>query len=550
MATFDIIIANGTIVDGTGRKRYLGDIGIKNNIIAKVGELKNDHAKEIIDANGKIVTPGFIDITNQSDSYLTILANKSLDSLIKQGITTALIGHYGSSLAPLGSNALNNPRNRFIDRFRSLMVSPPQSAYALRSIRRWVDITGININWVTLTDFRNEMEKRGMGVNLATLVGHSTLRRTTIGNEQRELSSEEREILKRLIGEALDEGAFGISFGLRFSHTRYIPTEELLDLASFVNSKNGKCYINIRNDRGDIVNAVKEAIEIAEATSSGVEITHLKTNSDTEIQFFEALKYIEDAHNRGININFDFYPYKYSWKVMYTLLPGWMIRGKREDMLGRLKNPELYEKVVKDLEKNAIDFSKITIAYAPHNKAFSGKNIAEMGRKRNIAPERAFLDAFIGVNAQALLFDERKSEKAVNAMARHPLSILSSGAGGYQSEYARDGQLVHPRSFGAFPHYLEKYVKEQKTIALENAIQKMTSIPALKIGITDRGFIDEGLKADIVVFDLKNIKDRSSMQNPFMYPQGIDHVIINGKHVLKDGNYSRETHGEFLTKAF
>lgn len=550
MATFDIIIANGTIVDGTGRKRFLGDVGIKNNKIAKVGELKNDRAQKIINASGKIITPGFVDISNQSDSYLTILANKSLDSLVRQGITTALIGHYGSSLAPLGSKALNNPRNRFVDRFRNLMVSPRQSAYALRSIRRWVDISGINTNWVTVGDFRDEMEKRGLGVNLATLVGHSTLRRTTIGNEQRELSNEEISILKRLIGEGLDDGAFGLSFGMRFSHTRYIPLNELLELASFVNEKNGKCYISIRNDRDSIVDAVKEAIEIAERTSTGVEITHLKTSNTNEIQFFEALKYIEDAHARGININFDFYPYAYSWKVMYTLLPGWMIRGKREDMLGRLSNKELYQKVVKDLQKNNIDFSKIVIAYAPHNKTFSGKNIAQMAERRGITPEEAFVDAFIGVNAQALLFDFRKSEKALNAMARHPLSIVSSGAGGYSTDYAREGHLVHPRSFGSFPHYLEVYVKNLKTIPLENAIQKMTSIPALKIGITDRGFIDEGLKADLVIMDLKNIKDRSTPKNPFSYPDGIEHVIINGKHVVENAHYSRETHGEFLTKEF
>lgn len=545
---FDLLIKNGAIIDGTGKKRFAGDIGIKKDTIDQIGSLGNNRAKKVIDAQGKVVAPGFIDILNHSDGYLTLLNTPRLDSMIMQGVTTILVGHFGSSLAPLGSSVLNETVSKWSELFRNIVLPPRKSTSGLKSIRRWADISGLNVDWVTVQEFLNKVEKNGVGVNVGTLVGHSTIRRNIVEDEHRELSLEEKQHFKKLLIEAMNHGAFGLSFGLQYAHSYYVPMDEIVEFARVIADFNGKVYLHVRDVRNDLVDAVKEAIQIARESGVGIELTHLKATQEFFPLFEEALQLISDAQAEGIEINFDFYPYEYSWSVLYTYLPEWAFRGSREDLLERIDNPKHRSQMIKDLIKQDRDLSKITIAHSPLNPSYVGKKLARIAEIRNISLEEALVEVLRGAKGHAICFDESESKDAMRSSAEHPLSLVSTGGAGYAAEYRSTGQLVHPRCFGTFPKFIQDFVFQEKVLTLEKAIQKFTSIPALKIGIQDRGFIEEGLKADIVILDEKNIRDMTTYSNPFVAPRGVDAVVVNGQVSYESGELNAERAGSILTR--
>lgn len=545
---FDLIIRNATILDGTGKKRYVGDVAVNKDRIAQIGELKGSRAKKEIDGTGKFVSPGFIDILNHSDGYLTLLNTPRLDSMIMQGVTTILVGHFGSSLAPLGSSLLNDTVSRWGEFFRNIVLPPRSSADAIKSVRRWADISGINIDWVTVREYLKEIEKRGVGVNVGTLIGHSTVRRNIVKDEHRELTDDERKHFKRLIIEAMNHGAFGLSFGLQYAHSYYVPVDEIIELCEVLTHFNGKAYLHVRSVREDIIESVEEAIEIARKSGVGIELTHLKSIEAFNPQFDEALDRITQAQKEGIEINFDFYPYEFSWSVLYTYLPQWAFKGSREDLLERLYDPEESKKIVKDLIKKGRDLSGITVAHAPYNESLVGKKLERIAEVRGISHEEALVEILRGAKGHVICFDKSESKENMEKSVLHPLSLVSSGGAGYSQQYRSTGQLVHPRCFGTFPRFIAEFVRNQKIISLEKAIQKITSIPALKIGILDRGFIDEGMKADLVMFDLDSINDMTTYTNPFVAPRGIEAVVVNGQMVYDGKDLSLERYGEILRR--
>lgn len=544
----DLLIQNGTIIDGTGKKRYAGDIGVRKGVITEIGSLSGARAKKTVDATGKIISPGFIDILNHSDGYLSILNTSRLDSMIMQGVTTILVGHFGSSLAPLGSSLLNDTVSKWSELSRNIVFPPRGSTNGLKSIRRWTDISGLNIDWTTVKEYLKEVERIGVGVNVGTLIGHSTVRRNIVQDEQRELSLEERQHFKKLIIEGMNHGAFGLSFGLQYAHSYYVPMDEIVELSSVVKHFNGKIYLHVRNVRENLLESVDEAIEIARSAGVGIELTHLKATEEFNDQFVTALEHISQAQAEGIEINFDFYPYQYSWSVLYTYLPEWAFRGSREDMLDRLNNQKKHAQIVKDLTTMGRDLSNITIAHTPFNPSYVGKKLSRIAELRGISNEEALLEILKGAAGHVICFDESESKMSMQESAVHPLSMVSTGGAGYSLEYQKTGQLVHPRCFGTFPRFIAEYVRKQKIITLEKAIQKITSIPALKIGISDRGFIDEGMKADLVVFDENTIQDFATFSNPFVAPRGIDHVVINGQLSYSEGELASHKYGHVLTR--
>lgn len=522
---YDLIIKNGTIIDGTGRPMFSGDVGIKNQEIEEVGDLRNERAEKIIDARGKFITPGFIDVNNHSDTYWRIFSDPDLESLIYQGITTIIGGNCGSSLAPLVDQNIIN------------------------TIQKWTDIRTVNLNWLTVKEFLAEMEKRKLAVNFGTLVGHGTIRRGILKDEVRSLTSQEFRALKHLLRDALRNGALGLSTGLVYTHAKLATPEEIEALAKIIKEYEGVYTTHIRGEAGELIESVTEAIRVAEKTKVKLHIAHLKAIGEKNWHLMdEALNLVEASHMGGLDISFDVYPYTATGSVLYVFLPDWVAEGGKAIMLARLKDPETRAKVIAEMKKNDYDYSKITISISPLNKTLARKKIADIAASQKKSIEEALIDILVASDGRVVTISEMLSERNIVRAIRHPLSMIASDGAGYSVDYKTTGDLVHPRNFGAFPKFLGKYIRGQELLSWEEAISKITGKPALKFNLKKRGIIAKRAYADIVIFDPKLIDDCATVENPYQYSQGIEWMIINGKIVVEEGKYNGEKAGEIIRR--
>lgn len=521
---YDIIIRQGTIIDGTNRRKYLGDVGIKRGRIVKIGELKGDSATQIIEAKDKLVVPGFIDLLNHSDGYWTLFNFPQLESLTRQGITTMIGGGSGTSLAPLAS---------------------PQT---IQTIRRWTNVEEITINWLTVAGLLEEIERQKLAVNFGTLVGHITLKRGLLKDEVRDFTEDEFKIAEKMLDRALYEGAYGFSTGLTYSHGKFAKVEEIIRLVKVVAKYNGIYATALRDEGAGLLAAVDEAISVGQATKVPVEISQFKSKGAKNQKLFgEALTHIERAANNQVNINFDLYPYSITGTVLYTYLPDWVTQGGRRAMMAKLKNPQLRSKMLTEMKNSGHDFRGLQIAQSA-NLAFVGKKITQLGIEAGISPEEAVINTLIASEGKAICFDPALSENNVKMGLVNPLSIIATDGSGYSLAYGETKNLVHPRCFGTYPRFLGRYVREEKLLSWEEAIYKITGMPARKLGILDRGFIQEGLQADMVVFDPQTIKDDATFENPYHFPEGIESVIVNGVTVVSRGQNSGQRPGVVLRR--
>jgi len=525
---YDILIRNSTIIDGAKNNKYKADIAISEGKIKIVGKLGAVKAETIIDAEDLYTAPGFIDINNHSDTYLTLFTVPSLESLLKQGITTILGGTCGSSLAPL------------------------VSAENLKAVQKWVDIREINLNWLTFKEFLEELSKTEIAVNFASLVGHSTLRRGIVGEEWRKLKSKEMKMIKELLKSSLKEGAFGLSTGLVYSHAKIATAKEIIEIAKTLKDFNGLYATHIRGEAEELIPAIEETIEVAQKTKVSVEISHLKAmGRKFWPNMTKAIGLIEEARRKKININFDVYPYTVTGSVLYILLPDWVAEGGREMLLKRLKNQKTKARVIQEMqEKKDYEYDKIIVAMSPIDKTFIGRKITEISKSQNVSVEEAIINMLTASEGRVITFLDTLSPDNVETGLSHALSFVASDSAGYNLQYYfKKRELVHPRCFGAFPRFLGKYVREKQIMSWEEAIYKITGGPAEKLGLEDRGLIKEGYWADLVLFNPKKIIDKATFENPYQYAGGIDYVFINGKMVIEKGVYNGERAGRVLKKS-
>jgi len=509
---FDIIIKNGTIIDGTGKKMFPGDIGIKENKIKEIGNLQNERAEKIIDAKGKYVSPGFVDINNHSDTYWRIFLNPELQSLVYQGITTIVGGNCGSSLAPLANKEI------------------------IQTIQKWADINLVNLNWLSMKEFFEELEKRKLAVNFATLTGHATLRRGIVRDEVRNLSEGELKLANKMLEKSLKDGSLGFSTGLVYTHAKLASKSEIVKMARTVKKMGGVYTTHIRGEAEELIQAVKEAIDVAKESGVSLQISHLKAIVRKSWPLFEkALKMIEKASKEGVNINFDVYPYTITGSVLYVLLPDWVAEGGKKMMVHRLRDKAIREKLLKEMQENNFDYSKVIISISPLDKTLNRKKIVDIAKAQDKTVEETILDILIASEGRVITMMNVLSEKNVIKALEHPLSIISTNGAGYNIEHRSSGELVHPRNFGSFPRVLARYVKEKKILSWEEAIHKMSGKPAEKFKIKNRGKIRKGNFADVVVINPSTIEDLATPENPYQYSKGIDYVIVNGKLVLNNG---------------
>jgi len=522
---YDIVIKNALIADGSGGPTKKADVGIKGDKIAFIGLVNERDGKKNIDGEGKILAPGFIDVLNHADTNWMLFRFPDQASMLMQGVTTIIGGNCGSSLAPL------------------------VKSNSLLSIQKWADVEGANVNWQSFKELTEELGRKHFGVNIGSLVGHSTLRRGMLGDETRDLSQDEIKRMQYLTERSISEGALGLSFGLAFAHARSATIQELIVLASTAKKAGGVVAGHLRNEGERFIDALNEAIDIIQESGASFEISHLKAHGAHAAEYLDfALGKIEAINKAGGQVNFDVFPYDFSASVLYTVLPEWVTAGGKKNVLERLRKPEIQKIVKEDLRERNIEYDDIIIASAHVTKNYVGKSILDIAEREGMRPEDALIHILIANDDKVIAFFKYFLSGNIEKLIKHPNAIITSDGFGAGKEVFKEGVLVHPRCFGAFPKALEEYVVNSKVLSVENAVKKMTGLPAEKYGIKQRGYIREGYYADMVLIDLAAVGSKANIQDPFVAPTGIECVLVNGTVAVEKNIYTGALAGRMITK--
>lgn len=522
--SYDILIKSGSVIDGSGKKPEIFDIGISEDKITDIGHLEGAKAKLVIDAAGKFVTPGFIDITNHSDTHLTLFSEPGQESLVMQGITSIIGGNCGASLAPLASSE------------------------AIQAIKKWVDPSQINRDWTTMKEFLDRIAVMQFGINFGTFVGYGTIRRGVIGNEIRALNVEEQNQVKLLSSDALGAGAFGISFGLSYGHERVSTTEELIEIARVMQGANGIAKLHLRSEGADVLASVNEAIRIGREAGIPIHISHLKAIGKKAWPLVpKALELIENARVSGLDIAFDVSPYHTTGSLLYLLLPPWAREGGFAELFRRMERETEREKMMEELQRMTLHYEKILITSAKIKDPV-GRTIKELADEAGATPEETVINLVRANEGRVNILGRTVSAKNTILQLQDKNSLVATDGEGYGQRELKSGNLVHPRSFGALPHFWHRFVMDRELLSPEAAIQKATGGPAVRFGIKNRGIIAKTNFADIVVFDSRLFRDRSTYRNPYRYPAGMEWVLVNGKVAVEQGKHMNARAGKVLRR--
>lgn len=502
--TFDILIKNGTVIDGVKNEPYAADVGISGAKIKAVGNLQSAKSGITIDAAGQFVTPGFIDIQNHSDSYFTLLENPNLPSMVRQGVTTIVVGQCGTSLAPLPNPA------------------------ALQSVQKWHSLSGTNIDWLSFEEYLASLGKRDFGPNVVSLVGHATVRRGIIGDAPRSATSEEIKIISNILERSLASGGGGISLGLVYAHEADSSQEELETMGRLAAKEKKILSVHLRSDSSHAADAVNEVISLAAATGVRLKISHFKIRGKENWESHrEILQLLDRAYQQGTDIFFDTYPYTTSWTVLYTYLPKWAYEGGKSAILQNLRSEQSRKNILAYLRQQEHNLENILIAGSQTNPGLVGRTLKQVAADHETDAAEAFLNVIMATRAQAVVFDHNLSPEVMEAFLKHPMSVVASDGAGYGFEVPREHDLVHPRCFGTFPKFLS-LVRDKKILSWSESVKKITSRPAEKLGLATRGRLVPGLVADIAVFDPDKVAATSTYENPYLEPIGINHVLVGG----------------------
>ena len=531
---FDLIIKGGEIIDGTGKPSFQADIGIKEGKIVKISNI-DEKITTTIDAKGLVVSPGLIDMHNHADH--AILAFPNAECYIMQGVTTSLVGNCGLSMAPINSKNLELTKNYLSPFLRS------DFDY------KW--------DWRTSKEYFEKIKKNNTAINLAPLVGQGTLRIAVKGFDMSDASKEEMKVMKTILKQELEDGAFGLSTGLVYPPGSYTTTEELVELTSVLKEYNALYTTHLRSESDELLESVEEAIKIGEENNISVEISHHKAIGRANWgKVKESLRMLEKARQRGVDINCDVYPYTAAMTTVSSLLPPWTLEGGVEKMLARLNSQEERLKIEKDIIEGrmkgenwirGIGWGNIMVAECPLDKEAEGKSLEILFKERHQSqrPFKAFFDWLIKIKGEATMVFFCMDEEDVKRVISSPLSVIISDSWVIAPS---GGGRPHPRGYGSFPRVFGKYVREEKILTLEEAIKKMTSLPANRIGLKDRGIIKEGCWADITIFNKDEIRDKATFENPHQYPEGIYYVIVNGKIAVEQGKITGLKSGQILKR--
>ncbi|MGH9788671.1 MAG: cyclase family protein [Candidatus Acidiferrales bacterium] len=528
---FDVLITGGRVVDGTGNPWTVEDIGIRGDRIVARGKLAGQPARRTIDATGMIVAPGFIDMLAQSE--FTLLVDARAESKIRQGITTEITGE-GGSAAP------QNERTRadldpFVARFQ------------------------VEIDWKDYAGYFARLERQGIAVNFGSYVGATQVRQAALGSERRAPTPAELEQMKKLVAEAMEQGALGLSTSLVYAPANYATTEELVELAKVASARGGIYATHMRGEGRGILAALDETFTIARQAGIGVEIFHLKiAGRDMWGKMKEVIGRIEAARASGLDIAADQYPYIAGATSLDSCIPPWAHADGRQELLKRLRDPETRKRLRQEISRPGQNWENfywmsdgargvmVSSVDNPELKAYEGQRLHEIARARGQDPIEALFDVLLADQARTgAIYFLMKEEDVIEAMKQPWVSV-----GTDYPAVRTDGPLStwkpHPRAYGTFPRILRRYVRDLKLMSLEDAIRKMTSLAAQRVGLRDRGLLQPGYYADVVVLDLERIRDLATFEQPQQYSTGVEYVLVNGQVVLDNGQMTDALPGRVL----
>jgi len=533
---FDVIIKDGKIIDGSGNPWFNRDVGIKNGKIAKIGRLAHSEAEKIIDAKGYVVCPGFIDMHSHSD--LSVFFNPKLESTIRQGITTLVVGNCGISLAP---------------------INPEMKDLLMKEISSFLPICEeLEMDWIKFDEYLSRLEEIGVSANIATLVGHGTVRIAAMGLEDRDPARKEMEEMKSLVAEAMEAGAFGLSTGLIYPPGTYSKTDEIIELCKVVAKYGGIYASHIRSERAGLIEAVKEALTIGEKAKIPVEISHHKAAGRSNWgKTVETLKLMEEARAGGVDVTCDQYPYNAGMTSLATLLPPWIREGGIDKMLERLRNPEERERAREEMRQSSKEWENlvadcgweniyVSAVSSDKNKPLEGKSLAEIAKIRGKDEFTVLCDLLIEEKGRVAIILFIMDKDDIRRVMRSRLQMVGTDCWASAPYGILRVGKPHPRFYGTYPRILGRYVREEGVLTLEEAVRKMTSLPAQRLGLMDRGLLRPGMWADIVIFDPDRVIDKATYQNPHQYPEGIEYVLVNGKIVVEKREHKGIPAGKIL----
>lgn len=531
MAPFDIVITNGHIMDGTGSPWYSGDVGIRNGKIAAIGNLSAAPRTRTIDAHGLVVAPGFIDMLGQSEK--TILVDPRLPSKIYQGITTEITGE-GDSAAPLNDYVLQADRAKYAH-------------------------YGITPDWKTFAQYFARLEKQGIGINLASYVGATQVRRVVLGDDDIQPTPGQLEQMKALVRQAMRDGAVGVSSALEYAPAPYAKTGELVALAGEASSFGGIYATHMRNESDAVLPAIDEALQIGREAHIPVEIWHLKVAGKANWgRMPEVVAKINAARSTGMDVSANTYAYTAWYNDFSAFIPQWAHDGGDAKLVERLKDPALRARIRKDMETPSDAWDNewqeipspeailIGVVHNPDLLPLQGKTLAEVAKIWNKDPMDALFDLLIQDNALTEVAVFGMSEPDVALALVQPWVSIDNDSSGTSPEGILGKEHPHPRAYGTFPRILRKYVREEKRLTLEDAIRKMSALPAQRMRLTDRGVLKAGMWADLVMFDPETIRDLATFENPNQLSQGMEYVLVNGVPVIDQGKITGALPGKVL----
>ncbi len=517
---YDVLITNGQILDGSGKVSYIGDIAINADTIAAIGKLENATGKNEIDATGLSVAPGFINMLSWAN--VSLIEDGRSQGDIRQGVTLEVLGE-GSSMGPL---------------------SEPMK----KNMREFQGDIKYDVSWTTLGEYLQHLEDKGISTNVASFVGNATLRQHVIGIEKRPPTDKEMEEMKDLLRQGMEEGAVGMSTSLIYVPSGHAETDEIIELAKVVAEYDGMYISHIRDEEGGLLEAVEELITISEEAKLPAEIYHFKASGNANWHLLDsAITLVENARNKGLPITTDMYMYNASSTGLNVVLPSWAKEGGHSSTMKLIGNPAKRKKMMAEIDFHVPPEKILLVGF--RNKEMRnliGKTLADVAKERNKTPNETLVDLIYEDNSRIQVVYFSMSEDNIKKKLKLPYMSICSDAGSYTNEGVFLEQSTHPRAYGSFARLLSHFVREEKVIPLEEAIHKLTTLPATNLKLKKRGALKKGYFADVVIFDPNKIKDHATFEKPHQYATGMRHVFVNGGHVLKDGEHTGAFSGRFV----
>ena len=525
---YDVLITGGMVIDGTGAAAISADVGIIGDQVVEMGSLRDNGSKRVIDATGMIVCPGFIDIHSHTD--LALLVNPKAESKIRQGVTTEVAGQDGGSLAPLTDTQLKGLQEGYGARYE------------------------VDINWKDFTGLFATLKKNQIGVNFISFVGQGTIRRLVVGNKNVRATARQIDVMKALVEQAMSEGAWGLSSGLEYTPGSFANEDEIAELGKVTRSFDGIYATHMRNEDDRLIEAVEEAIHIARKAEIPLEISHFKASGKRNWdKINQAFEIIEKANAEGMDITLDRYPYIAYQTTLRNLFPTRFRDGGTDVFVKRLQTPALLARMKRAaLAKIDMlgDWSAVMITSVSkeEHQVHIGKRVSEIVAESKEDPFEFVRQLLINENGSVGMVGFGMSEEEIKSVLTHPLVMIASDGGAAATYGPLSETTPHPRYYGTFPRVLGKYCRDDRFFDLPTAVHKMTGMPAQRLGLKDRGKVDVGLAADLVVFNPDTVIDRADFMNPHQYAQGIDYVLVNGAVVIDQGEHMGVLAGRVLQK--